>query len=125
MFWERFGLPSARLQCGMKNSYFVLEWWPKEIAMSNISKRTVSLPQEHAAYIDHLVASGAFASASEVVRAGLRALQERDEAVERWLREQVAPAFDAMKSDPARGTSVKAVFDDIRAHHAAALKGDR
>ena len=49
--------------------------------MSSIAKRTVSLPPEHAAYIDRLVASGLFASASEVVRAGLRALQERDLAV--------------------------------------------
>jgi hypothetical protein len=30
-----------------------------------------------------------------VVPAGLRALQERDAAVERWLREEVAPVYDA------------------------------
>ena len=40
------------------------------------------------------------ASASEVVRAGLRALQERDAAVERWLREEVAPVCDAMQAEP-------------------------
>ena len=57
--------------------------------MSQIEKRTISLPSEHAVYIDNKVSSGAYASASEVVRAGLRALQERDEAVERWLREDV------------------------------------
>jgi len=34
-----------------------------------------------------LVEAGTYASASEVVRAGPRALQERDAAVERWLRE--------------------------------------
>jgi len=51
--------------------------------MSAIQKRTVSLPQEHASFIDQLVQSGAYGSASEVVRAGLRALQERDSAVER------------------------------------------
>lgn len=90
--------------------------------MSTIEKRTVSLPQEHAAYIDRLVTSGSFASASEVVRAGLRALQERDQAVERWLREEVAPSYDAMKADPARGFPAQIVFDDIRAHHAAAVK---
>jgi antitoxin ParD1/3/4 len=66
-------------------------------------KRTFSLPAEHAAFIDALVSSGAYASGSEVVRAGLRALQERDAAVERWLREEVAPACDAMGADPARG----------------------
>ena len=94
----------------------------KENPMSSVTKRTVSLPQEHAAYIDRLVASGSFASASEVVRAGLRALQERDQAVARWLREEVVPAHDAMTADPARGLSAQAVFDDIRAHHAAAMK---
>ena len=90
--------------------------------MSNIEKRTISLPPEHAAFIDQLVASGAFASASEVVRAGLRALQERDAAVERWLREEVAPSYDAMQADPQRALPAAAVFDDIRAHHAASLK---
>jgi antitoxin ParD1/3/4 len=90
--------------------------------MPGIAKRTVSLPQEHAAYIDRLVASGSFASASEVVRAGLRALQERDQAVERWLRDEVAPSHDAMKADPARGLTLDALAEDIRARHAAAMK---
>ena len=90
--------------------------------MSAIEKRTISLPSEHATFIDAKVASGAYASASEVVRAGLRALQERDEAVERWLREEVAPAYDAIKADPKRGDSASKVFADIRARHAQNLK---
>jgi antitoxin ParD1/3/4 len=90
--------------------------------MSSIEKRTVSLPPEHAAYIDAKVASGAYASASEVVRAGLRALQERDEAVERWLREQVAPAYDRMKASPKRALPAKDVFGNLRAHHERRLK---
>jgi antitoxin ParD1/3/4 len=90
--------------------------------MSTIEKRTISLPSEHATFIDSKVASGAYASASEVVRAGLRALQERDEAVERWLRDEVAPAYDKMKADPKRGVSAKKVFADIRARHASRLK---
>jgi antitoxin ParD1/3/4 len=87
--------------------------------MSNISKRTVSLPEEHAAYIDQMVAKGAFASASEVVRAGLRALQEREAAVDRWLCEEVAATYDAMQSDPSRAIPAADVFDGIRQHHAA------
>ena len=86
--------------------------------MSSISKRTVSLPEEHAAYIDQMVASGAFASASEVVRAGLRALQEREAAVDRWLREEVAPVYDAMQADPNRGIPASQVFDELRKRHA-------
>lgn len=83
--------------------------------MPAISKRTISLPKSHAAYIDKKVRSGAYASASEVVRDGLRALQERDLAVERWLREEVAPAYDAMKADPNRGEPLAAVISRIKA----------
>lgn len=90
--------------------------------MSTVSKRTVSLPPEQSNYVDQLVESGSYASASEVVRAGLRALQERDAAVERWLREDVAPVYDAMRADPGRGVPAKDVFASIRARHADRLK---
>jgi antitoxin ParD1/3/4 len=86
--------------------------------MPTIEKRTISLPSEHATFIDAKVASGAYASASEVVRAGLRALQERDEAVERWLRDEVAPAYDKMKSFPKRGVTARKAFAGVRARHA-------
>jgi antitoxin ParD1/3/4 len=87
-----------------------------------MDKRTISLPEEHANYIDQKVRSGDYASASEVVRAGLRALQERDRAVEHWLYNQVAPTYDAMLADPSRGIAAKSVFDDIRALHAEKTK---
>ena len=83
--------------------------------MSQTEKRTISLPSEHAVYIDSKVTSGAYASASEVVRAGLRALQERDEAIERWLREDVAEAYDTMKADPSRGEELSVVMKRIKA----------
>lgn len=90
--------------------------------MSRTAKRTVSLPEEQATYVDDLVASGQYASVSEVVRAGLRALRERDEAVETWLCEEVAPVYDAMRADPSRALSAESVAEHIRAHHAARLK---
>jgi antitoxin ParD1/3/4 len=85
--------------------------------MAKISKRTFSLPAEQAAYIDAKVDGGAYASASEVVRAGLRALQERDAAFERWLSEEVAPTYDAMKANPKRGLSGRSVFAEARARY--------
>ena len=92
--------------------------------MAAAEKRTTSLPVEQARYIDSLVASGTYATASEVVRAGLRALQERDAAVERWLHEDVLPVYDALEADPARAIPVEQVLSALRAHHARRLKDD-
>jgi len=91
--------------------------------MSNVQKRTFSLPVEHADFIDKLVASGAYASGSEVIRAGLRALQERDAAVERWLKEEVAPVYDAVKADPSRLIPAEKAFAEVRRVIAQKVKG--
>jgi antitoxin ParD1/3/4 len=93
--------------------------------MASPKKRTFSLPAEQARYIDTLVQSGAYASGREVVRAGLRALQERDAAVEKWLREEVVSVCDAMQSDPGRAIPAEQVFANIRARHADRLKRRR
>ncbi|MGJ8530184.1 type II toxin-antitoxin system ParD family antitoxin [Maritalea sp.] len=85
--------------------------------MSGTSKRTVSLAPENTAFIEAKVKSGGYASSSEVVRAGLRALQERDEAVERWLKQEVAPTYDAVKQGKSKTFPVGDVFDEIRSRH--------
>ena len=90
--------------------------------MSKVEERSFSLPSEQVSFIDAQVASGTFASASEVVGAALRVLQERDAAVERWLHEEVATTYDTMKGDPSRAISLEAAFAAIRANHAAKLK---
>jgi antitoxin ParD1/3/4 len=90
--------------------------------MPSSEKRTFSLPSEQAHFIDSLVASGSYATASEVVRAGLRALQERDAAIERWLREEVVPVARAMDEDPSQGIPVEEVRAGLRALHAERLK---
>src|SRR5580658_6412447 len=93
-----------------------------EQTMPSPEKRTFSLPIEQAGYIDTLVASGTYASGSEVVRAGLRALQERDAAVEKRLREEVVGVYDAMRAEPARAIPGEQVFATIRARHADRLR---
>jgi len=84
---------------------------------ATIEKRTISLSSEQAAYIDAKVRNGDYASASEVVRAGLRALRERDAAIEQWLHTEVAGAYDAMKANPDRAVPLDAAFARLRDRH--------
>jgi len=64
------------------------------------------------------VRSGEYASESEVIRDGLRALMARDRAVESWLNNQVGPAYDALKVDPSRAVSVDQVRARLAVEHA-------
>lgn len=83
--------------------------------MTKIEKRTFSLPKDQSAYIDAKVASGGYASSSEVVREGLRALQQRDAAMERWLREAVVPALVEMDAHPEQSVPFDDAFNEIEA----------
>lgn len=85
--------------------------------MASSQKRTFSLPPSQSKYIDKLVKSGSYASGSEVVRAGLRALRERDEAMERWLREEVVPVYEELEADPTQVVSDDQVADTLLAEH--------
>ena len=93
--------------------------------MSTAQKRTFSLAEEQSEYIDAKVASGDYASASEVVREGLRALKERDEAVEAWLRDTVVPRYEASVADPSRGIPIDEMMAEIRTLHAQRLKSGK
>ncbi|MEQ8403032.1 MAG: type II toxin-antitoxin system ParD family antitoxin [Roseitalea porphyridii] len=93
--------------------------------MGKTLKRTVSLPQAAADYIDRKVDSGEYGSASEVVREGLRALRERDAAIEKWLREEVVPTYEAVKADPSQLLDADEVFDAIEDRHRRLSSSDR
>lgn len=72
---------------------------------------SITLPEEMAEAVKSKVASGEYATESEVIRDGLRALLARDRALEAWLRNEVAEAYDEAKADPAslsRGDEVRA-----------------
>jgi len=59
---------------------------------------------------------------AKLFRAGLRALQERDAAVEKWLREEVVAVADSTQLNPDRAIPAEQVFATIRARHADRLK---
>ena len=90
--------------------------------MRSTQQFNVTLPIAMARMIEAKVSSGEYASESEVIRDALRGLQARDMAVENWLREQVAPAYDAMKADPSRGRSASDVRATLAAEYESATK---
>jgi antitoxin ParD1/3/4 len=81
-----------------------------------------TLPTEMARMVKAKVSSGDYASESEVIRDGLRALLARDRAVDNWLRQEVVPAYDRMKADPSRGRSAADVRVALAAEHEQATK---
>ncbi len=82
--------------------------------MRNTRPLTVTLPHEMAAMVKAKVASGEYATESEVVRDGLRALQARDAAVEAWLRGEVARSYDDFAVDPSTAIPAGEIMGRLR-----------
>ncbi len=80
--------------------------------MRTTRQLSITLPNEMADVLRERVRSGEYASESEVIREGLRALWARDQAVEAWLHSEVAEAYDALVADPSRGIDA----DTLRVH---------
>lgn len=80
--------------------------------MRTTKQLSITLPNDMAEALKERVASGAYASESEVVRDGLRALFAREDAIESWLRTEVVAAYDELRTDPSRAIS----SDEMRAH---------
>ncbi len=85
--------------------------------MRSTQQLSITLPIEMAEQVRAKVAAGEYATESEVIRDGLRTLLARDRAVESWLRDQVAPAYDALKADPSRAVSAADVRATLAAEH--------
>jgi antitoxin ParD1/3/4 len=93
--------------------------------MRSTQQFSITLPNEMADLVRAKVAAGEYASESEVVREGLRILHARDRAMEDWLREKVAPAYDALKADPSRAISADHVRATLSAQHRKATAKKR
>ncbi|HEY0162769.1 MAG TPA: type II toxin-antitoxin system ParD family antitoxin [Edaphobacter sp.] len=93
--------------------------------MRSTQQFSITLPNEMAELVRAKVASGEYATESEVLRDGLRVLLARDRVVEDWLRYQVAPAYDALKADPTRGIPASRVRAMLVAEHGKAVAKKR
>ncbi len=79
--------------------------------MRSTQQFSVTLPNEMATLVRAKVASGEYASESEVIHESLRALSDREQSLEDWLRNEVMPAYDAYRADPSQGMTP----DEVRA----------
>jgi putative addiction module CopG family antidote len=86
--------------------------------MRTTQQMSITLPNDMADVVKAKVRTGEYASESEVIRDGLRALMARDRAVESWLRNQVGPAYDALKTDPSRAVTTDQVRARLATEHA-------
>ena len=86
--------------------------------MRTTQQFSITLPNEMANVVKAKVQAGEYATESEVIRDGLRALMARDKAVENWLQAQVGTAYDALKAEPSRAVDVAQVRDRLAAEHA-------
>lgn len=83
--------------------------------MADSHQLNVTLPDDLADQVRAKVASGQYASESDVVIEALRTLEDRDRDLEHWLRTEAGAIYDRMKADPSRGRSL----DEVRASLAA------
>ncbi|XDJ36635.1 MAG: type II toxin-antitoxin system ParD family antitoxin (plasmid) [Burkholderia sp.] len=83
--------------------------------MRSTQQFSITLPNEMADMVRAKVEAGEYASESEVIRDGLRALAARDRAVETWLREAVVPAAQALKDNPGQALTADQVRNDLAA----------
>lgn len=78
---------------------------------------TIDVPADVAAAVNARIRSGEYGTQGDVVRDGLRSLNEEDSVqhdpeVERWLRTTVVPIAEATIADPARSIGA----DEVRSH---------
>nr|WP_210320000.1 type II toxin-antitoxin system ParD family antitoxin [Pseudaminobacter soli] len=101
-------------------SYSVVQKGRKENDVRTTRALTITLPSDMAQMVKDKVASGEYASESEVIRDGLRSLAQRDAAIERWLREEVVQTIAGVDE----GTTQLMTLDEAKQrlhHHIEAL----
>ncbi len=86
--------------------------------MRTTQSLSITLPHDMAQMVKRKVASGEYATESEVIRDGLRILSARDAAVEKWLHEEVVPVLEATKADPSRLVGADEAWRQISGHMA-------
>ncbi|NHT74953.1 type II toxin-antitoxin system ParD family antitoxin [Rhizobiaceae bacterium CRRU44] len=76
----------------------------------------ITLPDDMAMLVKEKVASGEYATESDVFREGLMTIAIQDAAFETWLHDEVLPTVDALAREPGRVMSADASWAAIKDH---------
>lgn len=93
--------------------------------MRKTQSLSITLPHEMAEDVRNRVAAGQYATESEVIREGLRALKAQDNALEHWLKTEGVARYEAFRSNPAAVEPAGEVFARLRKHHARRVAKER
>ena len=83
--------------------------------MRKTKSLSITLPHDMAQLVKDKVASGDYATESEVIREGLRALRLQDAALEQWLHTEGVARYDAYRRGEGAGRPAAEVFARLRA----------
>lgn len=85
----------------------------------------VALGSHYEEFVRKQLESGRYNNASEVVRAGLRLLEDHEAARKRWLNEEIPARYDELMNKPSLGIpaeTVRSRFETKRRNDAAKAK---
>jgi antitoxin ParD1/3/4 len=83
----------------------------------------VALGNHYEEFVKKQLESGRYNNVSEVVRAGLRMLEDHEDAREKWLREEIPARYAELLSDPTKGVSAETARARFESKHKARLAG--
>jgi antitoxin ParD1/3/4 len=84
---------------------------------------SIALNDHYERFIKKQLESGRYNNASEVVRAGLRMLEDFEEARDKWLRDEIPARFEELQADASKGVPLDTAFARLEAkHHARVAK---
>lgn len=85
--------------------------------MQTTQQLTITLPEEMVNVVKAKVREGEYASESDMILDALRALQERNRAVDSWLVNKVGPAYDSLRADPTKAVHIENLRKLLAAQH--------
>lgn len=90
--------------------------------MGAVRKMVIELPEDAAAEIEERVSLGEYASASDMILAGLDALKPTDGELDDWIRREAVPVMERLLAHPEEALTMEQVrtrLDALKAQSAA------